>query len=930
MCVSVDQYYLHIDDISCVAADFVIINKPTVETMSVHTITALSAITGGDVISDGGTDVIARGVCWSTSPEPIILDSKTTVGEGIGAFATAITGLQANTKYYVRAYATNSKGTAYGEQKEFTTLDLQANVDFASGSGTESDPYIITTAEQLNNLRKYVGSAYSDTYFTLGNDIDLQTYLSEGNDGYNNGEFWEPIGDILTGFYGHLDGDNYSILNYKSNKNGLFGTIQDGASIRNLTIIGDESAPYTIESNIGNVGMLVASVINNSIVENCMAAGTVKSTDIYGNTGGLVGTVSQSSISNSHFVGSVEGLENVGGLVGFATRSDVSFVSSQGNVQGNENVGGLIGKAFLGNVSNAFSTAAVIGTGTGAGGLIGENRTTAITASYATGSVEGNEDVGGLIGTLLDAGIDNSYAIGSVNGDKNVGGLIGYADAEFIKYSFSIGKITGFQNTGGLVGGVPSWNTGTVENSFWDIDASGVSESATGVGKTSIEMKQQNTFASWDSSIWDFADGKYPGLVDLPEVIIPGDDPEIKETIGWINNGKDFDGRILKIHMPSASVVYGVGDHLFNFKYNPIVAKSTDGGITWEKLDFYISQTEWNFNDVYFIDNNTGFIAAGKNYKGMIYKTTDGGENWSEILSTSYEIKSITFIDATFGYATGISGKAWKTTDGGDSWSEIPISTTDDISNMSFVNKHVGWVTGEDGNVFKTTDGGATWQAQDLNTTAFYFHTIHAVSDSEVYVLTYFGAALYKTTDGGESWVKFTNLPISEVKNAFFVNAQKGWITNSTDIYVTNDGGSSWEKQSYEFLSKEDTVVSINKLHMYNDQIGVISYNKGFLRTTNGGVTKDIPIEPDPDVSIDHIANTMLIAPNPCKEYVSVFYADGIQNIEIYSIEGKKLIQHNVQGNQTVTIPTVQLLPGMYIIKIKTVSNTYFVENVIP
>src|SRR5690606_24431013 len=144
---------------------------------------------------------------------------------------------------------------------------------------------------------------------------------------------------------------------------------------------------------------------------------------------------------------------------------------------------------------------------------------------------------------------------------------------------------------------------------------------------------------------------------------------------------------------------------------------------------------------------------------------------------------------------------------------------------MSFVNKHVGWVTGEDGNVFKTTDGGATWQAQDLNTTAFYFHTIHAVSDSEVYVLTYFGAALYKTTDGGESWVKFTNLPISEVKNAFFVNAQKGWITNSTDIYVTNDGGSSWEKQSYEFLSKEDTVVSINKLHMYNDQIGVISYN---------------------------------------------------------------------------------------------------------
>ncbi len=929
VCVSVDKYYLHIDDISCVATGDIGESLPIVATMDVYFITSSSATIDGNVIADGGAEVTARGVCWSTSEEPTTSDSKTTDGTGVGEFTSTITDLQTNTKYYLRAYATNSKGTAYGEQKEFTTLDLQANVDFASGSGTESDPYIITTAEQLDNLRNYVGLAYSDTYFKLGNDIDLQMYLSEGNDGYNNGDYWKPIGDILTGFYGHLDGDDYSIINYKSKDNGLFGTLRDGASIRNLTIIGDESAAYSVESNSVDVGLLAANMTNNSVIENSVAIGTVKSTYSSGYTGGLVGSVSESSITNSHFIGDVEGTENVGGLIGFSTRSDITFVSSQGNIQGIEQVGGLIGKTFLGNVSNAFSTATVVGTGTGAGGLIGENSNTSITASYATGSVEGNEDVGGLIGTLLDAGIDNSYATGSVNGDKNVGGLIGYADAEFIKYSFSTGKITGLQNIGGLVGRVPSWNAGTVENSFWDTDASGIAESATGVGKTSIEMKQQNTFASWDSSIWDFADGKYPGLVNLPEVTIPGDDPEIEEAIGWINNGKDFDGRILKIHMPSASVVYGVGDHLFNFKYNPIVAKSTDGGITWEKLDFYIPQTEWNFNDVYFIDNNTGFIAAGKNYEGVIYKTTDGGENWSKILSTSYEIKSIQFIDATFGYATGISGKAWKTTDGGDSWSEIPISTTDYISNISFVNKNVGWVTGEDGNVFKTIDGGATWQAQDIKTTAFYFHDIHAVSDSEVYILTYFGAALYKTTDGGESWVKFTNLPISEVKNAFFVNAQKGWITNSTDIYVTNDGGSSWEKQSYEFLSEEDTVVSINKLHMYNDQIGVISYNKGFLRTTNGGVTKDIPIEPDPDVSIDHIANTMQIAPNPCKEYVSVFYADGIQNIEIYSIEGKKLIQHNVQGNQTVTIPTVQLLPGMYIIKIKTVSNTYFIEKLI-
>jgi len=95
---------------------------PTVTTSSVTGIAITTATSGGIVSSDGGASVNFRGVCWSTTPNPTVsLSTKTVDGTGAGAFTSSITGLNANTTYYVRAYATNSVGTAYGTQQTFTT-----------------------------------------------------------------------------------------------------------------------------------------------------------------------------------------------------------------------------------------------------------------------------------------------------------------------------------------------------------------------------------------------------------------------------------------------------------------------------------------------------------------------------------------------------------------------------------------------------------------------------------------------------------------------------------------------------------------------------------------------------------------------------------------------------------------------------------------
>ena len=94
---------------------------PTVTTSEVTDITGISAIAGGNVTFCGGASVTSRGVCWSTDVNPTINNSKTVNGKNIGAFTSFLTGLNVNTTYYVRAYASNSIGTSYGSQKSFAT-----------------------------------------------------------------------------------------------------------------------------------------------------------------------------------------------------------------------------------------------------------------------------------------------------------------------------------------------------------------------------------------------------------------------------------------------------------------------------------------------------------------------------------------------------------------------------------------------------------------------------------------------------------------------------------------------------------------------------------------------------------------------------------------------------------------------------------------
>ena len=133
---------------------------PTLITTAISSIANYTAISGGNISSDGGSSITARGVCWSTSSNPTIaLSTKTNDGEGTGVFTSDIYGLTANTTYYVKSYATNSEGTAYGNELSFTISAINvpgSNVTDIDGNTYQSVTNCSQTWTKQNlNVSKY-------------------------------------------------------------------------------------------------------------------------------------------------------------------------------------------------------------------------------------------------------------------------------------------------------------------------------------------------------------------------------------------------------------------------------------------------------------------------------------------------------------------------------------------------------------------------------------------------------------------------------------------------------------------------------------------------------------------------------------------------------------------------------------------------------
>lgn len=330
-----------------------------------------------------------------------------------------------------------------------------------SGSGTSGDPYLITSCAELDEMVNERAAAYK-----LTTDVDCSSVTNSGT--------LEAYAERFSGIF---DGDGHSItvqVSYAHDQVGFIGYV-DGGTIKNVTING------TVNGVHGTGGVAGYSV--NGTFENVVSNVTVTGTR---RVGGLVGGIlsGTTTISNSVATGDVINTQNIGDTGGFigVTNSSTTITRSYAT----------------GNVSNPD--------GQYVGGFVGYN-SGAIRESFARGTVDGRSDVGGFVGgnngTIYDA-----YARGNVTASEYAGGFVGsrVTCGDNLRRAYSTGSVTADDFYGGFAG---YDECSSLDGLFWDNQTSGLSTSDQGTGKTTLEMKNIETFTNSDtvglgSPVWDF------------------------------------------------------------------------------------------------------------------------------------------------------------------------------------------------------------------------------------------------------------------------------------------------------------------------------------------------------------------------------------------------------------------------------------------
>ena len=358
-------------------------------------------------------------------------------------------------------------------------VEKSGTVSFSgSGSGTESDPFLIFNPVQLNDVRNSVG--HSGVYYKLMSDIDMTEWIAENNPQQG----WQPIGNLSSMFKGTFIGNGKKITGLTVNRSttdyvGFFGYVHS-AKITDLTIEGNIVGNY--------------------------------------DTGGIFGKANVSEIDNCRFIGNVKGNGRVGGVVGYSILSDINNTHFSGEITGGWQCGGIIGRAdikpvdsvlftddcvygdFNANIkiSNVSATCDITSASDCIGGVVGYLYTSGTVADKDTGkyyvvynvstsseltnathngSIKGNSCVGGIIGksqigdnsqSVLNDGdisasvsFDGCQHIGNISGKECAGGVIG-KNEHLYDYSqnttsfsncSSIGDIVSYSGyTAGLIG----------------------------------------------------------------------------------------------------------------------------------------------------------------------------------------------------------------------------------------------------------------------------------------------------------------------------------------------------------------------------------------------------------------------------------------------------------------------------------------------
>ena len=237
--------------------------------------------------------------------------------------------------------------------------------------------------------------------------------------------------------------------------------------------------------------------------------------------------------------------------------------------------------------------------------------------------------------------------------------------------------------------------------------------------------------------------------------------------------------------------------------------RTLNGGESWEKIEIDVN----DFGDSYvgilsiwFTDSLHGWMSIDRGGGwGGLFRTTDGGSNWTNQIDNVHRIWDVYFANDTLGWCT--SNKLYHTDDGGDSWI---LQSEQAFVCIFFITVDCGWAGGY-GALMKTTDGGFNWaQVLDLRESAGRIEDIHFINPLEGWAVGYSGvypdigvlSYIFRTTDGGLTWESQIHPTkyYSKARSVYFTDRDHGWVVGTDfggTILYTSNGGALWETVNF-------------------------------------------------------------------------------------------------------------------------------------
>lgn len=265
-----------------------------------------------------------------------------------------------------------------------------------------------------------------------------------------------------------------------------------------------------------------------------------------------------------------------------------------------------------------------------------------------------------------------------------------------------------------------------------------------------------------------------------------------------------------------------------------ILLKTVDGGNTWSEK--YFNDFE-NLADIHFIDSSNGVSCGydGSVSKGKIYKTSDSGENWVLIGSLDNQTPgNIFYIDSntiflSTAYLSG-DGRLFQTTNGGQNWNSIIYGGVEDnINDIKFVNSNIGFLACANGRIRRTDNGGNSWNVIQAITTSGNCNEIKFIDENTGWLIGT-NYQIYKSTNGGNNWVITFEQSGVGLYSMSFLNTNTGWFGGHNQIRRTDDGALTFNVQF------DDNSASLISIQFINEMTGwaLGSYGKVFKTTTGG------------------------------------------------------------------------------------------------